>query len=823
MYIIKRRYLHQNPAHSLEVSKTPEREFVKKDVLTSPKSDPETSPQSSFEENPIGAENPVVERAHELLKRGFMPIPIWYDEQQNKLIPKGIVWNKEPFVHSETVEETWEKIKEEFRTAEGIAIKCGEISNLIVIDVDDPEKFNEFYPIDKLRKEANYVIRSRTPGRFHFGFAYEEEFSSYKNFTKVAGFELQTNGRPINIYSAYPGITYTPEKFEMQKPMPEELKKRIRDLMAGRKGRSSSTVAGQPGKHPEDYREIAVKTLEILEPYYCKGQRHFFVMYVAGTLRKLGVPEEIAREELKAFCEDRRDEEIPMRLSAIKTTYAKPKDDISGVKGLRETLGVSEEEISKIFALAGKQDPKQEPFSLEMWTARQLTNAEFPSPEWLIYGVLPEGLSLLSGKPKVGKSWLALSFCIEVARTTGRPVLYFGLEDTKGRLKDRLLTLDGGDLENLYVVPKSPRLDRGGWTHIAEICNAHRPILVVIDPWVRFKPQVDTHKRNHDPYATDYENIALFKQLTEDGINVLIVHHKRKAESVDPLDEVLGTTGITGAVDNILSLKRQRGSKSGLLEVIARDFEERSWGLSFENGKWTFLGEGEEFFVAEEQKKIVEAIRKLGGKASPKQVAEYLGKNYHTVKNQMQKMFEKGILKKDTKGIFLSDDRLVNSLSSLSSLSSPEVKTPELKTIETIVYSSMSSRTKSAPDLASQGKDYCDYCDYSDHIVAPNSSFATETETKGEEEILVFMPRDEDRCKICNKSTVWRVKQRVYKKGSGCAHCAKCNYVAWFGSFTGGTIISKERLNDYLSPTPSNESGKDPSLEDPGDVNEIPF
>jgi hypothetical protein len=242
-----------------------------------------------------------------------------------------------------------------------------------------------------------------------------------------------------------------------------------------------------------------------------------------------------------------------------------------------------------------------------------------------------------------------------------------------------------------------------------------------------------------------------------------------------------------------------------LLEVIARDFEERSWGLSFEDGKWSFIGEGEEFFIAEEQKKIVEAIRRLGGKASPKQVSEELGKNYHTVKNQMQKMFEKGTLKKDTKGIFLLDDRLVNSLSSvysvssLSSPSSPEVKPSELKTIKTIVCSSMSSRTKPAPDLGSQAKDYSDYSDYSNYVVAPNSSFATETETKSEEEILVFMPRDEDKCDICNKPTVWKVKQQIYKKGEGCARCAKCNHTGWLGSFADGKIISKEELDDYLS------------------------
>jgi hypothetical protein len=90
------------------------------------------------------------------------------------------------------------------------------------------------------------------------------------------------------------------------------------------------------------------------------------------------------------------------------------------------------------------------------------------------------------------------------------------------------------------------------------------------------------------------------------------------------------------------------------------------------------------------------------------------------------------------------------------------------------------------------------------------------------------MPRDEDKCIRCNKPTVWRVKRRVYEKGIGYARCAKCNYVGWFGSFAGGTIISKEELDDYLSlapssvATPPNES-TDPSLRDTEDVDDIPF
>ena len=45
-----------------------------------------------------------------------------------------------------------------------------------------------------------------------------------------------------------------------------------------------------------------------------------------------------------------------------------------------------------------------------------LMSSELSSPPWAIPGLLPEGVSLLAGKPKMGKSWLALSLAISIAQ-----------------------------------------------------------------------------------------------------------------------------------------------------------------------------------------------------------------------------------------------------------------------------------------------------------------------------------------------------------------------------------------------------------------------
>ena len=59
-------------------------------------------------------------------------------------------------------------------------------------------------------------------------------------------------------------------------------------------------------------------------------------------------------------------------------------------------------------------------------------------------GMVPEGVALLAGKPKLGKSWLALGLCVAVAsggvafgnvRVEKGSALYLALEDNERRLQ----------------------------------------------------------------------------------------------------------------------------------------------------------------------------------------------------------------------------------------------------------------------------------------------------------------------------------------------------------------------------------------------------
>ncbi len=49
------------------------------------------------------------------------------------------------------------------------------------------------------------------------------------------------------------------------------------------------------------------------------------------------------------------------------------------------------------------------------YTGDELSDAEFPDPVWLVPGLIPVGLVVLAGRPKLGKSWMALQLAGAVA------------------------------------------------------------------------------------------------------------------------------------------------------------------------------------------------------------------------------------------------------------------------------------------------------------------------------------------------------------------------------------------------------------------------
>jgi hypothetical protein len=295
-------------------------------------------------------------------------------------------------------------------------------------------------------------------------------------------------------------------------------------------------------------------------------------------------------------------------------------------------------------------------------TAAELLGLELPPIRWSVQGLLPEGVTLLAGKPKLGKSWMALGIAIAISKggvaLGTRPVemgevLYMALEDNHRRLRKRLEKLLTGETpERLHIATEWPRMDEGGAEALERWLEAHPDArAVVVDILKRVRPRTSP---NRSVYEADYEALEAMQRLAaEFEVSILVVHHLRKLGAADPLDEISGSTGLSGGADGVLVLKRDRGRADAYLHVTGREIEEEAelalrWDTDL--ASWTLVGDAEEYRISQERQDIVRVLEEAEEPMTPKEVAELLGKPPNTVKYLMWKMSKDGQLATAGKG-----------------------------------------------------------------------------------------------------------------------------------------------------------------------------
>ncbi|MGE0244548.1 MAG: AAA family ATPase [Pyrinomonadaceae bacterium] len=300
-------------------------------------------------------------------------------------------------------------------------------------------------------------------------------------------------------------------------------------------------------------------------------------------------------------------------------------------------------------------------------SAKELLAKSFPQPKYAVDGLLPEGVTVLVGKPKLGKSWLTIGIAVAVAsggKALGTipvekgDVLLLGLEDGARRLQNRLNgVLNGGPVPaGLDVATEWRRIDDGGLDDIEGWLQNHPDArLVVVDTLKRVRPP----ERPGRIYNDDYDAIAPLADLAKRyAVAIVVVHHTRKQDSEDPVDLVSGSTGLTGAADGVCVLKRMRLQSGAELLSFGRDFEESSLALEWDKDilQWKCVGEAAEFKMSEERRAILDVIRKNGGKAKPKEIAEALGKPPATVRKNLWDMKNAGQVYCDASGYYYESD-----------------------------------------------------------------------------------------------------------------------------------------------------------------------
>lgn len=237
---------------------------------------------------------------------------------------------------------------------------------------------------------------------------------------------------------------------------------------------------------------------------------------------------------------------------------------------------------------------------------KDLMTKEIPEP--IVYvGVgredplLVEGTCILSAKPKLGKSWFVLGLCLAICRgedflgykTKQCSCLYLDLETSESLQKKRLkkAAKDFPVPDNFYLDTETDNLEDGFIDQIKNYLDQDPNIgVIVVDVFAIIRSKQDA-KNKENEYQHSYRDIIPLNNLAQERhISIILVCHDRKmVDENDPFSNILGSTGLQGAVSQMIVMFRKRkgepitiaikGKTIDALPVLTTNLEEGQWKL----------------------------------------------------------------------------------------------------------------------------------------------------------------------------------------------------------------------------------------------------
>jgi hypothetical protein len=265
---------------------------------------------------------------------------------------------------------------------------------------------------------------------------------------------------------------------------------------------------------------------------------------------------------------------------------------------------------------------------LQIVNAVDIYNKKLPPTKWYVGEVIHEGVSLLSGDPKVGKSFFALQVGLAVAgsgpmvfgsipvRTHGR-VLYLALDDrSEKRMHKRLHDLceDEGALALIDVVNTGdyPSLSHGFDQVLDRALAGQNFELVVLDTL----GAISDVPSSKSLYSGEYQEMIKLQALAQKyNLCILVIHHTNKGDGMGGVSKASGTHGRTGGVDSVLLLSS--GTKGvAQLDATPRDGEQATISLTArKGGGWQAMEPGAVYapatrlrFLSPEQQQTKDAL-----------------------------------------------------------------------------------------------------------------------------------------------------------------------------------------------------------------------
>ncbi|MGI9571928.1 MAG: AAA family ATPase [Candidatus Actinomarinaceae bacterium] len=322
----------------------------------------------------------------------------------------------------------------------------------------------------------------------------------------------------------------------------------------------------------------------------------------------------------------------------------------SGFVSFADHIGADQKEIKNLFALIGSiptSDGYEKTKSIVDFNSvsldmPMLMKTELPPMLWAVAGILPEGFVCMAGRPKAMKSWTALKlvYCVQNGleflghKTVQGDAIYFGLEDSQRRIKDRVEKLMMSRMKQPQIVLGGDVPYLGfGFEECLEnwIKSKENPRLVVIDTLARIKP----HQGKSAGTSYDADNLLLNKiqkLAVQNNLTVLFITHLGKAGQDYSFDKIQGSVGIQGMTDAMWMLDRGDGLNSkASLKGRGRDIYDFEYALAWDNETMSYSFEGNLDVINqnENRSEIIKAMTELHkdgvDQIRPRDVAKHYG------------------------------------------------------------------------------------------------------------------------------------------------------------------------------------------------------
>ena len=283
----------------------------------------------------------------------------------------------------------------------------------------------------------------------------------------------------------------------------------------------------------------------------------------------------------------------------------------------------------------------------------ELYDLNLPEIEYVVDGLIPMGgLTILAGRPKVGKSWLALQIGASVScgrevlgrRVTDGPSIYLCLEDSPRRMRGRSLHQGVPTEVNLrFSYTMERKLDQGGLADFRALVETEEPRLVVLDTFnAATSGKFDENSSGPvGELAYELQDIA-----QKSNAAVVLIHHYGKPKvggGADFINDLRGSSALAGAADVIVGLGQTDMDGHAEMTFTGRDIESGQDRVVFNKSTmlWNFVGDSREESQREVREEILQVLSDVS-EADIVTIAQVTGKVRNTIQEHVKRMAEVG-------------------------------------------------------------------------------------------------------------------------------------------------------------------------------------